>query len=362
MVGYKFKFIVIGLVLLFIGLGAGALILGPLIIVPETVTEFTTLHHTTYLTKTSIITNYLTKIITEMKTSYITESRTITNTVTVTETKTVELLTATQTATKEAATFILFVSTKEGIYRITSEGEKDLIINLPPDFNFPAEFTLSGERLYVMMSARSTDIEVYSLEGEFMHNISLSQLPAGYQVVGLVVLPNENIALLDNYNDLVYIINQQGTLLKTVKIKDNPDNHLQNCHGIVVNNTLIISEDGNKHVIGIDLDTFERKIIFDLAYLHHWLGSIAYSDGKIYLSGPRQVYRLDYKNLDQHAVKITELPEYNIAGLSLLGNFAYLSVNFGGKIYKINLETGDYSIFVSNLNFPEHLELYVERS
>jgi len=359
MIGYKF--VAISLALLFIGLGIGALILGPLVTVPETVIESTTLHHTTYLTKMSIITNYLTKIITETKASYITESKTITSTVTVTETKTVEPLTTTQT-TKKGANFILFVSTKEGIYRITSEAERDLIINLPPDFNLPAEFTLSGGRLYVMMSARSTDIEVYNLKGKFMHNISLSQLPTGYHVVGLVVLPNGNIALLDNYNDLVYIINQQGTLLKTVKIKDNPDKNLQNCHGIVVNNTLVISEDGNKHIIGIDLDTFERKILFDLTYLHHWLGSIAYSDGKIYLSGPKQVYWLDYENPDQHAVKITELPEYNIAGLSLLGNFAYLSVNFGGKIYKINLETGDYSIFVSNLNFPEHLELYVERS
>ena len=63
MVGYRFKFMAIGLVLLFIGLGTGALILGPLITVPETVIESTTLHHTTYLTKMSIITNYLTKII-----------------------------------------------------------------------------------------------------------------------------------------------------------------------------------------------------------------------------------------------------------------------------------------------------------
>ena len=123
-----------------------------------------------------------------------------------------------------------------------------------------------------MCNSDHSEILAYNLDGKLLKTVSI---PSNVYFIEFTLLPNGGFALLNNYEDRVYFIDSTGTLRSTANIIDSPDNHhMQNLSGIVVNNHLILSEDGQMHFLAFDLDTFERSIFKDFNGLAHlWLGS-----------------------------------------------------------------------------------------
>lgn len=208
-----------------------------------------------------------------------------------------------------------------------------------------------GSELYVNNKTYGSDILVYDLMGGHRRTIRTPAEAAEY--LAFAVLPDRRLALFDNSNDRIYFIDAAGRLLATANMLPSPDIHAQNLDGVVVGNNLVLSEDGNGHILQVDLRTYQVSVLRDLSSLPHWLGAISYSDGTYFICGPRTIYAFrDSGELEE----VVELPEYNITGLFVAGHRAFASVNFAGRIYEVDLETGDARVLVSGLNFPQDVE------
>ncbi|RSN73423.1 PKD domain-containing protein [Candidatus Methanodesulfokora washburnensis] len=244
---------------------------------------------------------------------------------------------------------ILYTSTRDGVIRVFLNGSKQILEHVRSGYSLE----ILGNRIY--MNQYPGYISVYTTEGVFLKNINIPSSVSYF--ITFVVLPDERIALLDNENDKVYFIDSLGNFITKVDILEAPDNHLQNLDGIVINNKLIISEDGNKHIIQIDLMTYKKTIFKDMSKIPEvWLGAITYSNGYYYVCGPSSIYKFS-ENGD--VSKIAEIPDYNIVGIVVVDDYAYVSVNFGGKIYKVDLRSGISEVLTSNLNYPLDLEAQI---
>ena len=90
-----------------------------------------------------------------------------------------------------------------------------------------------------------------------------------------------------------------------------------------------------------------------LSHLTGWLGAIDYSDSLYYICQDREIFSF----LEGHdETLITSLPEGNISGIVVDSNFAYLTVNFTGTVYRVNLSTGEAEEFIVGLDYPEDIE------
>lgn len=243
----------------------------------------------------------------------------------------------------------IFVLTRDGVVRISPTGEKKLII---PGVGGGNSIEIDNDELLVSNQTYGSDILVYDLDGNFRRAISTPSEASQY--LEFVSLNDGRIALMDNDNDKIYFISSSGNLLATVNMLTSPDSSAQNLDGIVVGNSLAFSEDGRNHILQIDLNTYQRSILRDCTDLSHWLGSITYSNGKYYFTGPDEIYTFQSGG---KLTKVAEIPEGNITGIEVVGNYAYVSVNFAGVVYKVNLNTRSSSVFASGLNYPKDLEI-----
>ena len=206
----------------------------------------------------------------------------------------------------------------------------------------------------------------------------LRQIPLPKEVpyfINFTILPNNAIALLNNNNDKVYFVDSEGKYLKTIDILQKPDRHLQNMHGIVVNNSLLISENGHKQIVQIDLSSYDVSIFRDLSHLGGWLGAIGYNKGTYYVCQAKKIFSFT-KEADV-LQPVAELPEGNITGIVINDNKAYLSVNGVGKamridpkkkftiaagaVYQVDLITGHISVVKEGLKYPKDLALLLVR-
>jgi len=242
----------------------------------------------------------------------------------------------------------LYTRTNAGIVRVSLAGEKRFVI---ADYHLGSySIEILNDELYVDRWGLRR-IEVYSLNGDYRRAVSIPP-EVGYYY-RFVIVPDGRIALLDNQSDRMYFISPLGTLLATVNILDGADDHWQNVDGVVVDHRLIFSEDGNKHLLQIDLNTYQRSIFKDLSHLDvYWLGAITYARGHYYVLGPTQLYALDESAV---VITIAEL-EYGITGIAVIGDFAYVSSYSAGRIYKVDLITRVVSVLISGLDHPGDME------
>lgn len=251
-----------------------------------------------------------------------------------------------QVTKSETQTAIQFyTSTSSGVARIYPNGSVEILQGIRSGMSIE----ILNNKLYV--NKASDKIMAYTLDGTNIKNISI---PSSASFLTFVVLPDERVALMDNLNDKIYFVNSTGALVATVNIRDYPDDTLQSLDGIVINNTLIFCEDGDRNVLQVNLTTYEVSIFKNLSSIYPWVGYIAYSNGSYYASGPRSIYKFSEAG---NITKVAEIGEGNIVGLVVSDGFAYVAVNFAGKIYKVNLLNGTSVVLAAGLNFPQDLEM-----
>ncbi|MEZ5071039.1 MAG: hypothetical protein R2751_08740 [Bacteroidales bacterium] len=170
------------------------------------------------------------------------------------------------------------------------------------------------------------DIRVVDLDGNPVRQFTLdSRIRYPW---ALVMLPLGHMALLDNENDSISITDENGTLLHALPMSDSPpDDNLQSVHGIVVDNALIVSKQGNDQWISIDLDTYVRTDFYKVPEAIGRPGDLDFQDGT-FISPPGI---LCIPSGRKRRLLICELPEGNNIDLTVLGNFAYISSNFGNQ-------------------------------
>lgn len=241
----------------------------------------------------------------------------------------------------------LHVLTRSGIVEVALTGAQQMLLD---GHEQSRDLEILNGELYVTDKSRGGNIVVYDLQGNYRKTIPVPSQASEY--LKFVALPEEQFALLDNTNDRVFFIDDRGNLLGTASIQD-PRGSLQHLDGVVAGNRLIVSHDGQQHVLQIDLTTYEVSLFKDLSSLSDRLGPIAHADGEYYICGPRAIYAFSESD---SAVQVAEIPEGNITGITVIDDLAYLSVNFTGEIYEVDLRSGTASVLVSGLDYPVDLE------
>jgi hypothetical protein len=252
------------------------------------------------------------------------------------------------------AASVLYTTTYDGVLQVSLEGNVKTIVpkNLQ-GVHQVIRLNVAIEKIYIYQYNNAA-IDVYDLSGSYLNSIAISIPPEGVGL-GFTILPNGGIAILDNARDKIYFLDSAGNLKRTVNISESTDNELQNVNGIVVDNYLIMSEDGHRRIIKINLDTYEKSIFADLSSLGV-LDYVTYAQGRYFVCTPEAIYSLNQQG--GALTKLATIPGYNIVGMVVLDNFAYVAVNFAGKIYKVNLNDGSSEVLASGLNYPESISCF----
>jgi hypothetical protein len=238
----------------------------------------------------------------------------------------------------------LVFSDRDGTWRLTHEGVKTSFVT---DANRDIE--VFENKVYLKYGR---NISIYNYLGGFLGSLTIDNR---IFVGAMCLLPGGDFAFLNNSNDSVSFVSSSGVLLRKMSFTNQPpDDILQAISGLVVGNQLIISEDGNNHLIAINLDNYEWSVFKDFEHLPGWLGDIDYQDGTFYMCKSQEVYSF---GKDEDAELICTLPEGNNIDIAVHGNFAYVTSNFGNKVYRINLQNGSYESFLIGLNYPQDMEL-----
>ena len=160
-------------------------------------------------------------------------------------------------------------------------------------------------------------------------------------------LPGDRFALFSNTLDVVFVIDNTGSLLTTANLLPQPDSRAQTVEGVVVGDQLIISENGNRQVMQLNLNTYQMSVFKDLNSVSsqiNWLGAITHDQGTFYIVQPNKVYKFTETGTPE---LICTLPAQNNTGIAVRDGYAYVSNNFGYSIYKIDLSDGSFETYKS---------------
>lgn len=243
--------------------------------------------------------------------------------------------------------YSFLVNTRDGIIHVDSSGKADNFI-IEPDAFFGIE--VHNNSLFVLLWWEQ--LLEYDRTRNIINRIPIPERCRGY----FTTIHDSKFAFYDNWNDSIYFINSIGNHLKTVGMLTERNILNQNVNGIVVDNSLIVSENGENKILKVDLDSYEVSVFKDLSNLFGWLGAIDYSDGIYYICQFNKIWGF-IKALDNSLFLITKLPEGSITSLVVINNYAYATV-YKGRIYKISISTGEYEIFAHGLNYPEDMEVW----
>jgi hypothetical protein len=190
------------------------------------------------------------------------------------------------------------------------------------------------------------------LQGKLLRQIPRSANVKYY--TDFVAIPDGRFAFLDNRDDVIYFVDSKGDNLKTVRMTAAPDSHLQNTDGVVIADRLIVSENGRKQLIEVNLNTYEVSVFCDLGELPGpWLGAIAYGRGVIYICTPNRVYALSVNRQARREVAALPSGQRNIAGIAYHAGYLYVVVNKTGLLYRIDPVLGTTELIKTGLNYPE---------
>ena len=237
------------------------------------------------------------------------------------------------------------VSTREGVVRVTPDGEVRPVL------------AQNGRPLRGKLSRYGDD--VYCRAWRTVHRLKADGSPVASwklseDVVGhaFAALPDRRLAVFDNEADRIFVVDRIGRVVKELPMRDEPDEGMQSTFGLVVGDRLLVSEDGDKRILAVDLKTYEVEVFRDLGMLRSWIGAIGHANGTWYVCTGIHVYA--FQGDEPHRL-VAQLPKGNITGLAILGGQAFVTVNFPGTLVRIDLETGDTTTVASGLARPDGL-------
>ena len=167
------------------------------------------------------------------------------------------------------------------------------------------------------------------------------------------MLPSGGFAFASNESDSVAFMGPNGAVEAQVEMPNPSDDNLQNVDGLVVGSRLILSENGNNELLAFDLNTHEASVFRSFPNWGGWLGAIDYDGGLFYLCGGRVIRRFSETGEPED---VATLPQGNITGIVVVGNYAYAVVNFEGTLHRIDTRTGADEILVRELGYPQDIE------
>ncbi len=189
---------------------------------------------------------------------------------------------------------------------------------------------VNGNFLYYLHFYDNAKIERHDLTTQEITTIDIDTTGEIDYYISFKIIDDTRIALLDNRKDEVYIIDMEGNFLATIELP-NSTTSWQNLYAAILDNELIVSENGVKELYAIDLNTYERRLYADLSSLTDFVGFIKIFSDSVYVSTRSSIYLLPE---DSDPVELVNLNgENNISGLDVRGEYLFFQTNFGGNIY-----------------------------
>lgn len=236
----------------------------------------------------------------------------------------------------------LLVQTGDGLIAVGARGESFI---LSPSSAF---VEVIGTRIFLkeqhgVREIDPTGAEVTTIEVDDpdVHGYDFAMLPSG------------GFAFISNESDSVAFMGPNGAVEAQVEMPNPSEDSLQNCDGVVVGSRLILSENGNNELVAFDLNTHEASIFRSFPEWGGWLGAITYNGGLFYLCGGTVIRRFAETGEPQD---VATFPLGNITGIVVVGNYAYVVINFEGTLHRIDTRTGADEIILSDLGYPQDIE------
>jgi len=236
------------------------------------------------------------------------------------------------------------VRTGEGVIYVQPDGSQREL--LPGGGGYAVEAV--GDIVYI---GGKSGFAGYDLEG---NEVSYASFDSAYRGLTFVAIGDGRFATLDNSDDEVHFLAADGTHLATVLIQPTPNSSLQNVDGVVVGNQLVVSEDGDSHILAIDLDTYEVSTLADLSAWPGWLGAIDYHDGTYYVCQSRRLLQFAPGG---EVTEVSTLPAGSLTGIVVVDGYAYVTVNFADAVYRVDVDTGAYELFGGAFDYPADIEV-----
>ena len=231
-------------------------------------------------------------------------------------------------------------STDDGMMHVTADGRVTKVMN-PHNYGLD----VYESRVYV---GSGPSVTVYDSAYRAIRTIGVED---GVHFLRLKVLPGERIALIDNDDDEINIIDFDGHVLASVPMPPSPDN-LQNIYPSVIGGDLIVSETGEKQLFLVDLRTYEGSIFRDFSSeISRPLGPLAYADGFYYLAD--WLDRLYRFTEDGQPTLFATLPDSGIGGIEIVNGTAYLVTRTSGQVCAVDLQSGATQVIATGLNRPK---------
>ncbi len=236
----------------------------------------------------------------------------------------------------------LLVETRDGLFAVGARGEALL---LSPSTAF---VEVIGTRIFMKGQHRVREIDHTGAE---VTTIEIDDPDVdGYD---FAMLPSGGFAFISNASDSVAFMGPDGAVEAQVEMPNPSENSLQNCDGVVVGSRLILSENGNNELVAFDLNTYEASIFRSFPEWGGWLGAITYNGGLFYLCGGTVIRRFSETGEPED---IATLPQGNITGIVVIGNYAYVVINFEGTMHRVDTRTGADEIVLRDLGYPQDIE------
>ena len=237
------------------------------------------------------------------------------------------------------------VSTREGVVRVLPDGSTKAV--LAPDGR-PLRGALSRSGDDVFCRSWRT-IRRLGLSGTVLATYELQETVVGH---GYAALPGRRLAVFDNEKDRIFVVDPSGRVLRELAMRPEPDAGMQNTYGLVVDGRLLVSEDGDKGILAVDLDTYAVETFRRFETLRSWIGAIAHADGTYYVCTGTDVYAF---TTEGPLRRVARLPKGNISGMVIVGGAAFVVVNFTGELLRIDLESGEVTTVAAGLARPDGL-------
>ena len=239
----------------------------------------------------------------------------------------------------------LLVQTQSGLAAVSLDGTYFIY----PSMKGPVE--VLGDRIFVKSTWSTQAVLEIDRYGATIRSVALPSGSSNYTIP--VVLPDGGFAVLDNKADSIYFADAQGNLIQAIRMPETESSELQVVDGIVVDNKLIVSENGDNQIIGVDLGTYEGSIFRDCTGLAVYLSGIDYSRGLYYLCDSNDDVSIF---TECGPLSLLTTLDGTLFAITVVGDYAYVVASSAGDIYKVNVNTGDSEVFLHGLSYPEDIE------
>jgi hypothetical protein len=167
------------------------------------------------------------------------------------------------------------------------------------------------------------------------------------------VLPDGSFAVLDNLNDRIYFLTEDGAFIDEVAMPEASPGTLQHVDAVTHGNRLIVSETGTGKIFEVDLVTYAVTVLKDFGPGSPWLGGIESFRRTYYVTGTSSIY--SFTETGDPLELCSFGSESEVSDMVIRGRNIYVVLNQAGKVYRVDRISGHRMVMASDIDFPRQI-------